>query len=224
MAEETKRKPGRPKKVVETPKVEPNNDDIIKALMEQIKQQNERMAELQAQIDNARVQTTPIQPQQDEYTTKKIKVVNLLNYPLNLSTEGRGKGKKFSFAKRGDSRLIKYDDLCEILTSCPKFIKNGYCYIADAKAIEMLDLEEEYKNIVPPEVMEQIPYLREEYLVDIFISLNRTVQDSYATEIAKNINKGYKIDLNYIGRINDEVGIDIQEIARDLKDLERKPE
>lgn len=233
MAEEVvKRKPGRPKKseTTTTKAKEPvakaqdnTQNDIIAQLMKQIEEQNKKMAELQAQICEKQAQPI-VSQEKDDYETKKIKVINLLNHPLILSTEAYGRGKKFAFEKFGDSRLIRYDDLYEILTSCSKAIRNGYCYIADAKAVEMLDLEEEYKTIVAPDVMKMMPYLREEYLVDIFVTMDDKLKESYAYEIAKKLNNNERIDLNYLGRIKEEAGIDIQEIARDLKDLQRKPD
>lgn len=225
MAEQTtKKKPGRPKKVVETPVVEiNNNDELIKALMEQIKQQNEKMAELQAQIDNKGQQVVVTTSPQNEYATKKIKLVNMMHNPLNLSTEPFGRGRVISFEKFGDTRLVKFDDLCEIYSVHPNAIENGLCYIADTKAVELLGIAEEYEKVISPEVMDIMPSLREEYLVDLFIGMDKSLQDSMAVEMAKRVNSDRKIDFNRLQRIKDEAGIDIQEIARDLKDLERKP-
>lgn len=222
MAEQTtKKKPGRPKKVVETPVVETNNnDELIKALMEQIKQQNEKMAELQAQIDNNK---TYAPAPQNDYSIKKIKLINLMHNPLNVSTEPLGQGRVYAFEDYGDTRFVKFDDLMDIVASQPHIMEKGLCYIADKKAVEMLGLEEEYKDIITPEIMNLMPALKEEYLVDLFVNMDSNLQNSMAIEMAKRINANKRMDYNYLQRIKDEAGIDIQEIARDLKDLERKP-
>ena len=132
---ETKAKRGRPPKTATTPnkKIETkevNQDDIIKQLMAQIEEQNKKMAEMQSQIENKSQPTTIIQ-QESRLNSKKVKVVNLMHNTLNISTEPRGMGRVYTFKNYGDSRLIKYDDLADIVAVYPKTMEGGFAYIFD---------------------------------------------------------------------------------------------
>ena len=220
MAESKKR--GRPAKATTTPKIEENNqDDLIKQLMNQIAEQNAKMAEMQAQINN-QSQPTIIQ-QTSTMSAKKVKVVNLMHNPLNISTEPNGKGRIYAFRDYGDNKLIKYDDLVEILSSYPHTMEKGYAYICDKEAIESLGLSEEYKKLFDKNTMDRITWLREETDVDLFLGMDKDLQESTAVEIAKLLNANERIDLNYIRTIKDKTGIDIEQIAQNLKDMNRKP-
>lgn len=225
MAETTKR--GRkPKTKVEETKVEVkeestnNQDEIIKQLMAQIAEQNKKMAEMQAQITNS--QPTIIQ-QNGGFNSKKIKVINLMHNPLNISTEPNGKGRVYSFKNYGETKLIKYDDLVEIISSYPNTMEKGCAYICDKEAVESLGLTEEYKKLYDKETMDKIMWLREESDLDLFLGMDRNLQESMALEIAKLLNANEKIDYNYLREIKNKTGIDIEEIADNLKDTDRKP-
>ena len=53
--------------------------------------------------------------------------------------------------------------------------------------------------------------------------MEKGLQESTAMEIAKLINANEQFDFNYLRKIKDECGIDIEAIANNLKDSERKP-
>ena len=188
MAELKKR--GRPAKATTTPKteeikVENNQEELIKQLMAQIAEQNAKMAEMQSQINN---QPTTIIQQSNNMSSKKVKVINLMHNSLNISTEPNGRGRVYTFREYGDSKLIKYDDLVEIVSSYPNTMESGVAYICDKEAVESLGLTEEYENLFDKKTMDRITWLREEADLELFLGMNKDLQESTAVEIAKLLN------------------------------------
>ena len=226
---ETKTKRGRPpkssttkKKTEENQIKTDNQDEIIKQLMNQIEEQNKKMAEMQSQINN-QPQTTIIQ-QNSGLSGKKVKVVNLMHNPLNISTEPNGMGRVFTFREYGDTRLIKYDDLADIVAAYPNTMEGGLAYICDKDVVESLGLAEEYEKLFDKSTMDKIIKLREESDLELFLGMNKNLQESAAIKIAERINTNERVDYNYINTIKEKTGIDIEEIAKNLKDLQRKPD
>lgn len=222
-------KRGRPPKSTVT-KVENNNiktenqDDIIKKLMEQIAEQNAKMAEMQKQIENNNTPTVIVSNDNSSVIRgKKIKVINLMQNPLNISTEPNGGGRVYSFKNYGDSRLIKFDDLADIVAAYPNTMEHGMAYICDKEAVEELGLSDEYSKLFDKERMDKVVWLREESDLDLFLGMDRNLQESAAIRIAELINANEKMDYNYLRTIKENTGIDIEEIAKELKDLQRKP-
>lgn len=227
MAETTTKKKtaGRPKKVEEVVNIDNkeiivDQNEIIKQLMEQIAEQNKKMEELQSKINENNKQD--VVQNDNNFGIKKIKCINLMHNPLNISTEPNGMGRVYSFKNYGDSRMIKFDDIADIVASYPNTMEGGLCYICDPKAVEALGLSEEYKNIYNKETMDRIVWLREESDVDLFIGMDKNLQESTSIEIAKLINSNERMDYNYLRRIKDECGIDIEGIAKELKELDKK--
>ena len=68
--------------------------------------------------------------------------------PLNISTEPNGGGRTYSFKNYGDSRLIKFDDLSDIVASYPYTMEHGLAYICDKETVKELGLEEEYSKLL----------------------------------------------------------------------------
>lgn len=227
MAETKKR--GRPPKTVNTPvennvKTE-NQDDIIKKLMAQLEEQNAKMAEMQKQIEsNNKPQTVVVNNDNTNMRSKKVKVVNLMQNPLNISTEPNGGGRIFTFNKYGDSRIIKFDDLADIVSAYPYTMEHGLAYICDKEVVEELGLAEEYKKLFDKEKMDKVIWLREESDLDLFLGMDINLQESAAKRIAELINANEKMDYNYLRTIKEKTGIDIEAIAKELKELQRKPE
>lgn len=226
---ETKAKRGRPPKSAITPKVEEKNtvnsqDEIIKQLMAQIEEQNAKMAEMQKQIENNnQPQTVVVNNENNSIRGKKVKVVNLMQNPLNISTEQNGNGRVYSFKNYGDSRLIKFDDLADIVASYPYTMEHGLAYICDKEVVEELGLADDYAKLFDKERMDKVVKLREESDLDLFLGMDINLQESAAKRIAELINANERMDYNYLRIIKEKTGIDIEEIARELKDLQRKP-
>ena len=225
---ETKRR-GRPPKSETTPKIEEkkidnSQDELIKKLMAQIEEQNAKMAEMQKQIENNnQPQTVVVNNENNSIRGKKVKVVNLMQNPLNISTEQNGNGRVYSFKNYGDSRLIKFDDLADIVASYPYTMEHGLAYICDKEVVEELGLADDYAKLFDKERMDKVVKLREESDLDLFLGMDINLQESAARRIAELINANERMDYNYLRIIKEKTGIDIEEIARELKDLQRKP-
>ena len=128
MVEETKTTSTRgrkPKSKVEEVKIEKDaidleleqkNDqsELIKQLMAQIEAQNKAMAEMQAKMN---AQPTVVVQKDNGMGAKKVKCINLMHNIVNVSTEPEGQGRLYMFEKYGDYKMIKYDDLSDIVSS-----------------------------------------------------------------------------------------------------------
>lgn len=225
---ETKRR-GRPPKSETTPKkveekkTDDSQEELIKKLMAQLEEQNAKMAEMQKQIDN-KSQTVVVNADNNAIRGKKIKVVNLMQNPLNLSTEPNGMGRIFTFNKYGDSKLIKFDDLADIVASYPYTMEHGLAYICDKEVVEELGLADDYAKLFDKERMDKVVKLREESDLDLFLGMDINLQESAARRIAELINANERMDYNYLRTIKEKTGIDIEAIAKELKELQRKPD
>ena len=224
---ETKRR-GRPPKSETTPKkveekkTDDSQEELIKKLMAQLEEQNAKMAEMQKQIDN-KSQTVVVNADNNAIRGKKVKVVNLMQNPLNLSTEPNGMGRIFTFNKYGDSKLIKFDDLADIVASYPYTMEHGLAYICDKEVVEELGLADDYAKLFDKERMDKVVKLREESDLDLFLGMDVNLQESAARRIAELINANERMDYNYLRTIKEKTGIDIEAIAKELKELQRKP-
>ena len=225
---ETKRR-GRPPKSETTPKkveekkTDNNQEELIKKLMAQLEEQNTKMAEMQKQIES-KSQTVVVSNNNDSIRGKKVKVINLMQNPLNIATEPNGNGRTYSFKKYGDSRLIKFDDLADIVASYPYTMEHGLAYICDKEAVKELGLEDEYAKLFDKERMDKVVKLREESDLDLFLGMDINLQESAARRIAELINANERMDYNYLRTIKEKTGIDIEAIAKELKELQRKPD
>ena len=228
---EAKVKRGRPPKSSTAPKkteekkIEDNSqDDIIKKLMAQIEEQNKKMAEMQEQIKNQPKVPTIIQQTNNGLGGKKVKVVNLMHNTLNIATEPKGMGRVYTFKEYGDSRLIKYDDLADIVAAYPRTMESGFAYICDKEVVEALGLADDYQKLFDKETMDKVIKLREESDLELFLGMDVKLQESTAQKIAERLNANEAIDYNYIKQIKDKTGIDIEAIAKELGDFNKKPE
>lgn len=202
---------------------EQNSKDIINDLIKKIEEQNNKMAELQKQLDESK-QPLIVQQTNDRMSAKKVKVINLMHNALNISTEPNGSGRVYSFEKYGDSRFIKFDDLVDILSSYPYTMENGLAYICDKDVVAELGLSDEYENLFGKEIMDKVIWLRTETELELFLGMNKDLQESTAIKIAELINNNERMDYNFLREIKDKTNIDIEKIANDIKELNKKLE
>jgi len=210
---------GRPKKITTEEVVE--NKVEVDTEKEDLKAQNAQMSEMlkQMQAQMALLQQQISTPSSEKTLLgKKIRCINLANNPLNVTTEPDGKGKVYAFDKYGDSRLIKFDDVADIVAAYPNTCEMGLFYIANKEAVKELGMEDVYENLLTQKQIDEMCYMRRESDVDIFVGLDSTVQKIWATKIANLLNKNEKIDYNFLRRIKDETEIDLEELAKDMKE------
>lgn len=205
MAEETKTTTTRSRK----PKAEVSQEDIIAQLMAKIE-------ELQNKIDN-QPQSNYIRTEEN-FGGKKIKVISLVQGILNLSTEPDGQGRVYTFNKYSDSRMIRFDDLNDIISNYPVATEEGYFYITNKDVVKYFDLEEEYSKIYTKEMIDGIIKLQTDSDVDFLLGMNKDLRESTIMAIAERINSGERMDYNNLRRIKDEINVDIEDIANKLKE------
>ena len=190
----------------------------LMAMLKEVKATNDA---LKQELDEVKAQPQPqtlvMSSTPDSFNGKKIKCINLMHNPINISTDVNGTGRVYSFEKYGQSRLIKFDDLSDIVASYPNTMEKGLVYICNPEVVAVLGLDEEYENIYTKEMIDEVAYLRRESDVDLFIGMDEVLQESTAIEMARLINKNEKIDLNYLARIKEETGYDIAGLADEIK-------
>jgi len=152
---------------------------------------------------------------------KKIKVVSLMHYLVNLSTDPMGQGKIFVFEDYGSTIKIKFDDLEDCYASYRKTFEDGSLYIADADAVEELGLTEDYQKIYDKKTVDKIILLKTELEVDMFLNMSTDLRDSTARAIADRMVSGEKYDLNLTHRIEQEADIDFEKMVSDIKSYQR---
>ena len=101
-------------------------------------------------------------------------------------------------------------------------MEHGLAYICDKEVVEELGLADDYAKLFDKERMDKVVKLREESDLDLFLGMDINLQESAAKRIAELINANERMDYNYLRIIKEKTGIDIEEIARELKDLQRK--
>lgn len=219
---------GRPKKVEET---EITNDSITTSDIHVVETKDKEKEDLKKKNDDMEKQLEQLQAQiallikaqasgstakETSLNGKKIKCINLMRNPLNVSTEPWGRGKVYEFSKYGETKLIKFDDLVEIVSSYPNTMEKGFLYIANPQAVEELGLSEDYEGIHTKEILDELVYLRRDMDVDVFNSMPKDLQESTALEIARLINANEAIDWNRLRKIKESTGIDIEDIAKNI--------
>lgn len=196
----------RAKKVEE----KPNYDEIIAQLMNKIES-------LESELKDKPVKSEPI------HVGKKIKCINLMHNMVNVATEEDGLGKVYSFKDYGDSQMIKFDDLANIVNNYPNTMENGLIYIADKQAVEELGLAEDYAKLYDKKTLDKIIRLRDSSDVDMLLGIsNKELLESTIRAIAERINQNEFYDYNNLNRIKVESGYDIVKIAEDLSKLIKK--
>lgn len=226
---------GRPKKVADETTIEnkeievetTSNDELEKvtaekdAMAEMIKQMQEQMKAMQEQIENSRNSPVVIK-QEAGLGGRKIKCINLMHNPINVSTEPDGGGRGYTFNNYGESRLIKFDDLSDIVASYPNTMENGCVYICNPEVVETFGLTDTYETLYTKEMLDELIYLRRESDVDLFLGMNKAMQESNVVEIARLLNQNEFMDRNFLARIKKESGYDIEKLAEDISAENKK--
>ena len=81
---------------------------------------------------------------------------------------------------------------------------------------------DEYEKMYTKDIIDELVYLRRENDADLFIGMVKELQESTSVKIAELLNQNETMDFNYLRKIKDETGIDIEQIAKDLKEIEVK--
>lgn len=230
---------GRPKKVVDETTIENKETEIVEketktendelkkvteeknAMAEMMKQMQEQMKAMQEQIENTKTEPIVIK-QENGLGGRKIKCINLMHNPVNISTEPNGGGRVYTFDKYGESRLIKFDELSDIVASYPNTMESGCVYICSPEVVETFGLTDTYENLYTKEMLDELVYLRRESDVDLFLGMNKAMQESNVLEIARLLSQNEFMDRNFLARIKKESGYDIEKLAEDISAENKK--
>lgn len=202
-------------KPAEAKKEDPN---VIAELQRQLKENQEAMAKMQEMMANMQSQPAVSELKEVQPVGRnKVKVMSLLPYQLNLTTEPMGMGKIYTFNKYGEAQKIRFNDLEDIVHNHRKNMEDGVFYICDRDAIEALELTDEYESLFDKIGVDKIVELADETSVEMFLTLSDFMRDAVARQIAEKINSGANYNLNYLNTIQMRSDIDIMKIAQELK-------
>lgn len=209
-------------KEVKTPKT--TNVDLEKQLSETNAQLAEALKAIDQLMQNQSQPVRPVVTTENALKGKKIRVISLMAYQVNLSTEPMGAGKTFVFEEYGSTIKIKFDDLEDCYSSYRKTFEDGSLYIADADAVEELGLTEDYQKLYDKKTVDKIILLKTDLDVDMFLNMSPDLQDSTARAIAERMFNGEKYDLNLTHRIEEATDIDFEKMVSDTKSFNQIPE
>ena len=174
-----------------------NSDD-----MEYLRNQIEELRKQVVALSNKKTKAT-LDSEEKITTDNYIKVMSLTPHMLNLSTEGNGKGKIFTFRKFGEVKRILYYDLILLLEANQKFHEQGLFYIMNKTVIKMHGLEEMYEKILSKELIEKIINGDNQTdAVSVFQSATEKQQDFICDMFIKKIFDGETVDLNLSDRLS----------------------
>lgn len=194
-------------------------DDKLKAENDALKK---KINDIQAQID--RMLEMQSQPQTQVVNTNKanrtVKVTSLLScaYVLSTSTNSK-KGKTYTFDKFGDSKMIRMNDMVDILSLYQHQFEEGMAIFENRQ--DAIDLDVEYIFDLAPtkEYMERVILLKSYDDVDFILGLSKDMQENVMTLIAENIKNGVNYDYNIIEKLKNE-GLDVTQLVDRLKAFE----
>lgn len=160
-------------------------------------------------------------PQSKTYDSRYIKVYNMLNNKLNISTEKDGKGRVYTFHTFGHSNLILNDDLVDIVRNQYSAATEGKFFIADKEFVDTLGLTRFYEKIISPEeLLRVIETKKSKEAVDIFKSVTPSQQQTIIDLLVLRV-KDNKYDADVVDKISRESGIKIIAKAEEAKEFEK---
>ena len=224
---------GRPKKVEEESTIE---DKVVetKATVEvdtekeelktQLKQMQEMMEMLQAQISSNQSQPVNVQISQNQDSYRSIRVTSLVPYMINLKTQTSGKkdgNRIYTFTKYGESKAIPFLDLQKIVSIQESFFEDGRVILQNKEDYDSLLIGSVYGNIITKEKIDAISELKSNEDIDIILSFSGEMQEAIARLVADKMNSGFAYDFNKIKSLR-ENGLNIEEMAEMSKEEDKE--
>ena len=224
---------GRPKKVEEESTIE---DKVVetKATVEvdtekeelkaQLKQMQEMMEMLQAQMSSNQSQPVNVQISQNQDSYRSIRVTSLVPYMINLKTQTSGKkdgNRIYTFTKYGESKAIPFLDLQKIVSIQESFFEDGRVILQNKEDYDSLLIGSVYGNIITKEKIDAISELKSNEDIDIILSFSGEMQEAVARLIADKMNSGFAYDFNKIKLLR-ESGLNIEEMAEMSKEEDKE--
>jgi hypothetical protein len=173
------------------------------------KQLNELQNKLNEKEDNNGSQVVI---KQNGDLTRTIKVISLLPNVYNLSTQPLGKGKLYQFKSFGDSHMIKFGDMQDILALYLNQFEKGYAVLTNKQDYEDLGIGYIFDEVMSKEKVEKLVKLENQNAVDAILNMEEDMQDKIIGIIANKIADGYSYDYNRIKALED-AGLEINELV-----------
>lgn len=183
----------------------------IEELKNSVKQSNSQAVVIAEEQEHLRVTL-------DDY----IETVSLCPMQLVLTTEPKGRGFSYTWNKYGESMLIVYSDLQNLIKNhgnglYTDFIRKGYVYINNPSVVKKSGLSEIYKQLLNKEQMDIALRCDSQKGVDLFKSTIRTQQMFIVDMIIDKMARGGSVDLNFLFQLSQIVGTNIGEHAEEAK-------
>lgn len=146
-----------------------------------------------------------------------IKVMSLIPYELNISTERHGKGRIFTFRGYGKTKRIIYQELEKIIEENRHFLERGFFIILDKRVVRKHGLDDTYKNIMNKEKMDMILLgfqggdVKENDILTFAKSAPIEQQEILATMIIDKRISGEEIDLNLFDKLGRIMNMDLNQ-------------
>ena len=214
---------GRPKKVVEDVMEDVVTEDQS---VEYYKQEMENLKTMMATL-LAKAEPMPVtemevtSPNEKELKTDDyIEIISLCPHLLNLTTEEKGKGKKFAFKEFGEKKRILYSDLLDIIenhTEYTDFLREGYYYINDARVVRKHGLDDVYARNFTKESIEKLLAGKLENAIELFKLVSESQKQLIVEMLIAKMAGGETIDLNLISQIEDIADRKITETVKSIK-------
>jgi len=150
-----------------------------------------------------------------------IKVMSLIPYELNISTERHGKGRIFTFRGYGKTKRIIYQELEKIIEENRHFLERGFFVILDKRVVRKHGLDDIYKNIMNKEKMDMILLgfqggdVKENDILTFAKSAPKEQQKILATMIIDKRINGEEIDLNLFDKLGRIMNMDLNQKYED---------
>lgn len=151
-----------------------------------------------------------------------IKVMSLLDYPLNLLE--RGRAAKYRFEKYGQVKEVLYQDILEIIERYPEFMRKGFFIILDERVIDRHGLQDIQSQILTKENIDKIIAGEKEGLA-LFKQGTPEQQETICKMIIEKIRlQPESMDMNFVDALSRLTGMKILEIAEESRELFEKKE
>ncbi len=170
-----------------------------------------QLAELQSKIEG-KEENSQVVIKQNGDLTRTVKVVSLLPNVYNLSTQPLGRGKLYQFNRFGDSHMIKFSDMQDILAIYLNQFEKGYAVLTNKQDYEDLGIGYIFDEVMDKEKIEQLVKLDTQDSVDIIIDMEEDMQEKIIGIIANRIAEGASYDYNKIKKLED-AGLEINELV-----------
>ena len=216
---------GRPKKVVE--KVEEEvvvEDKSVEDYKKELDNLRLMVEELLAKGNVAPAPVTEMEvTSPDEKEIKPddyVEIISLCPHLLNLTTEEKGKGKKFAFKEFGEKKRILYGDLLDVIenhTEYTDFLREGYYYINDARVVRKHGLDDVYETNFTKEKIEKLLAGKLENAIELFKLVSVSQKQLILEMLIAKMVDGENIDLNLVSQIGDITDRNIVDTVKSIK-------